>query len=359
MRLVEVVAGAQTSPEVVQVARATGEAMGKHVVEAADIPGFLVNRLNRPFFLESLRLCEERCAEVSEIDGLLRGIGFPMGPFELMDLIGIETNHAVAEGFYRQTYGEPRYRPSTLAARKIMAGELGRKTGRGWYVYDGNAGTPAPEEPLELSGGHGAGRRVIVHGELAVLTQLREALSEAGFDVLDDDVADAWLLIEARDTVAPPPPADVPRVRFLHCGSLHQLDPVAAGVHVVAPLAAVDTIETTATPATDPRAIERLEELVAALGRRTQRVGDAPGLVTGRVVAQLVNEAAFLIGDGQWIRAGRRRRVAARRQPPARAREMGAGAGPRARRPRARRAAPRARRRALPRRPFAAPAPCR
>src|SRR5919201_3392352 len=129
--------------------------MGKHVIDAADIAVFLVNRCNRPFSLEALKLLEERLATVEQIDRIARlGAGFRMGPFELMDLIGIETNHAVAESFHRATYGEPRYRPSPLAARMIAAGRLGRKTGRGWYEYpDGSAARPTDPDPPAPGGG--------------------------------------------------------------------------------------------------------------------------------------------------------------------------------------------------------------
>ena len=110
--------------------------MGKRVIEAADVAGFLVNRVNRPFSLESLKLLEEGVADIVTIDRALRlGAGFPMGAFELMDLVGLDVNHPVAESFQRQSYGEPRYRPSPLAARQVAAGRLGRKTGRGWYEY--------------------------------------------------------------------------------------------------------------------------------------------------------------------------------------------------------------------------------
>ena len=101
------------------------------------------------------------------------GAGFRMGPFELMDLIGIETNHAVAESFHRATYGEPRYRPSPLAARMIAAGRLGRKTGRGWYEYpDGASARTADPDPPAPGGGDG--RTVAILGEGTLAAGLRD-----------------------------------------------------------------------------------------------------------------------------------------------------------------------------------------
>jgi 3-hydroxybutyryl-CoA dehydrogenase len=289
MRLVEVVAGVQTAPEVVAVARATGEAMGKHVIDAADVPGFLVNRVNRPFFLEALQLVTEGVATVEQVDRTVRmGGGYRMGPFELMDLIGIETNHAVAEGFFRQTYGEPRYRPSPLAARMVAAGRLGRKTGQGWYAYpDGRPQDPAPPEA-----GGGDGRALAILGDLPVLDALREAATAAGFAVTDDP-RDAWLTVGSGTCLARIRTA---RVVLLAHGSLHATDPEAAGLHVLAPLGRL--AELTRTDATDPVSAERAEELVRCLGLHPEWVGDAAGLVLGRLVAQLANEAAFLIGEG-------------------------------------------------------------
>jgi 3-hydroxybutyryl-CoA dehydrogenase len=135
MRLVEVVAGDDSGGEALAAARAAGEAMGKHVIEAADGIGFIVNRCNRPFSLEAMRLVQERLATPAEVDRAVRRGGFRMGPFELMDLVGLDVGLAVAKSFYEQSFGEPRWRPSPLAARLVAAGRLGRKSGRGWYEY--------------------------------------------------------------------------------------------------------------------------------------------------------------------------------------------------------------------------------
>jgi 3-hydroxybutyryl-CoA dehydrogenase len=295
MRLVEVVPGVASSPRVVQVAREVGEAMGKHVIDAADVAGFLVNRVNRPFFLEALQLLQEQVATEEQIDRIVRmGGGFRMGPFELMDLIGIETNHAVAEGFHRQTFGEPRYRPSPLAARKVAAGHLGRKSGQGWYRYvDGVADKAA--DPAPPAAGGGGGRSLLVVGDLPVLDELAAAAADAGFAVARDaaEAPAPWLVVAAA-----PAQVGAPTALLLHASSLHAADPTAAGLHLVAPSSGTTLVELTSTPRTDPDAASRLEELVRALGRHPEWVGDAPGLVLGRIVGQLVNEAAFLVGEG-------------------------------------------------------------
>src|SRR5438552_5132746 len=136
MRLLEVVAGERSSERALELAHATGEAMGKTVIRANDGPGFLVNRCNRPFGLEALRLLQERVADVATIDRICRlEGGFRMGPFELMDLVGIDTGLEVSKSFFEQSFGEPRWRPSPITARHVAAGMHGRKTGRGYYAY--------------------------------------------------------------------------------------------------------------------------------------------------------------------------------------------------------------------------------
>jgi len=111
--------------------------MGKRVIDASDGPGFLVNRCGRPFGSEALRLLQERLATVEEIDRIYKvGGGYRMGPFELMDLVGIDVGYAVAQSFMELSFGEPRWKPNPLQARMVAAGRLGRKTGRGWYDYD-------------------------------------------------------------------------------------------------------------------------------------------------------------------------------------------------------------------------------
>jgi len=148
MRLLEVVAGEQSSEEALALAHATGEAMGKTVIRAKDGPGFLVNRCNRPFGLEALRLLQERIADVETIDRICRVEGgFRMGPFELMDLVGVDTGFEISKSFYEQSFGEPRWRPSPITARYVAAGRYGRKTGRGYYDYSNDPYRAADPDP--------------------------------------------------------------------------------------------------------------------------------------------------------------------------------------------------------------------
>ena len=146
MKLLEVIAADQTGERALALARETGEAMGKRVILAADGPGFLVNRCGRPFYTEALRLLQERVATHEQIDRIYRmGGGFRMGPFELMDLVGIDTGFEVAKSFTELSFGEPRWRPNPIQARMVAAGRFGRKSGRGYYDYSQDP--YRPEDP--------------------------------------------------------------------------------------------------------------------------------------------------------------------------------------------------------------------
>jgi 3-hydroxybutyryl-CoA dehydrogenase len=150
MRLVEVIAGEETDEATVVAALIVARRMGRQPVRAGDAIGFIGNRVNRPFSLEALRLVGDRVAPPDQVDRIVRiGGGYRMGPFELMDLVGVDVNFAVAKSFWEQSSGEPRWLPHPLQARLVAAGRLGRKSGRGWYDYGDGPHRPDDPEPVE------------------------------------------------------------------------------------------------------------------------------------------------------------------------------------------------------------------
>jgi 3-hydroxybutyryl-CoA dehydrogenase len=326
MRLLEVVAGEQSSGRALALADATGRAMRKTVIRASDGPGFLVNRSNRPFGLEALRLLQERIADVETIDRICRMQGgFRMGPFELMDLVGVDVGFEISKSFYEQSFGEPRWRPSPIAARYVAAGLHGRKSGRGYYSYDspgersaeGPAHRPAdPEPPTTERPAAGEGV-VVIAGTGVIAEELRHEAAQAGYEVRSphDPTGGVLPALIVECDRMPPAPAVGDRVSAVHAetpkqggahlvlcqaGSLGALDPdgSAVGFHVLAPLEQAGLVELTRTDSSSPVAAARAERFFAALGKHVTWVGDAPGLVLGRIVCQVINECAFSLGEG-------------------------------------------------------------
>lgn len=209
MRLVEVVAGARSRPETLEAAEDLARRMGKTPVRVADTPGFVVNRVARPFYGEALRMLGEGVAGVEAIDGAMRDVGFRMGPFELIDLIGVDVNFAVTRSVWEATFHEPRYQPHPIQQRLVEAGMLGRKAGHGFYVYDGDGRRlgpsegvgPAPEQPprLALPFGRdeaiaaaealGLPRAAVENGRAGILARMLAMLVNEAVFAADDGVA--------------------------------------------------------------------------------------------------------------------------------------------------------------------------
>src|SRR5690554_4252864 len=151
MKLVEVIPSIQTSSTTLETAVKIISEWQKTVAVAKDTPGFIVNRVARPFYGEALRIYEEGMASFSEIDKAMKDVGgFKMGPFELMDFIGNDVNYTVTETVFEAFYFDPRYKPSFTQKRFSEAGYLGRKSGRGYYDYSENAKNPEPQKDEEL-----------------------------------------------------------------------------------------------------------------------------------------------------------------------------------------------------------------
>jgi 3-hydroxybutyryl-CoA dehydrogenase len=135
MKLVEVVNGAATSQQTVDLLVSLATKLSKHPVVAQDSPGFIVNRVARHFYVESLKIVEENVSDFKTVDELMRSAGFKMGPFELMDLIGVDVNFSVTSSMFNSFHQDPKFRPSRIQQQKVNAGHHGRKSGKGFYDY--------------------------------------------------------------------------------------------------------------------------------------------------------------------------------------------------------------------------------
>jgi 3-hydroxybutyryl-CoA dehydrogenase len=307
MELLEVVAGEQSSPDALALARSVGERMGKRVILARDGPGFLANRCARPFGMEALKLFSDQVADHRTIDRVIRmGGGFRMGPFELADLVGIDVGFEVSKSFWEQSFHEPRWRPSLVQTRMVQAGRFGRKAGRGYYEYpeDGDYRDDDPDPPA--AGGAG---RVAIEGEGRLADDLRELAEEVGYDVrfVDEfEQGEAELLVDCSVGRSPlDAPADAGSASAVVCilcvdGSLAELDlqGTAIGFHALPPLSESRLVELTRSSGASEATARHAESFFRSLGKHVEWVGDAPGLVLGRIVCQLINEASFAVSEG-------------------------------------------------------------
>ena len=321
--LVEVVRAAQTSQQTMESLVGLVQALGKTPVVTGDTPGFIVNRVARPFYGEALRLLGEGVADAATIDRIVRGSGFRMGPFKLMDLIGIDVNTAAMQSLYAQTFGEPRYRPHWLQMQKVAEGALGRKSGRGFYEYKNEGGGNKDEsggmkdEKAKADIGGGSGRVLISEGSWA--PGLAELCEQTGYEV--DSVPDpehppiACFVVAGRQEEAArlaawydqSLPPEVPLL--IQCADL-TLSEAATWVQRKQRLIGFDGLFFASGQAATMVSLgiagrEDAEQLMGHLGKALVWINETPGLVLPRIVCQLANEAAFAelegVADGATI----------------------------------------------------------
>lgn len=186
MALVEVIAGVLTSSDWAAAALELVRRLGKTPVAAPDRPGFLVNRIARPYYGEALRMVDEGTASMAAVDAVMEAAGFPMGPFRLMDLVGVDVNLAVTESVYRQTFEDPRYRPHPVQVAMVQAGRLGRKSGGGFYDGPHTGGEPS------LGARAGETARGLVLGSARFRAAWAAVASEAPWTTVEDAGAGPW-----------------------------------------------------------------------------------------------------------------------------------------------------------------------
>ena len=303
MRLVEVVSGLATEPAVADAIQLLAQDWGKTAVHAKSTPGFIVNRIARPFYAEALALLQEQAATPAVLDACVRGAGFRMGPCELMDLIGHDTNLAVTQSVYEANFFDKRYQPSLVQREMVDGGLLGRKSGRGFYRYpegaargaDGDAGaTPLPAVPL------------VLHGEGATADLLAARLAAAGLGFTRepaDAAGDTGLRIGDGHLMLTDGRCAIERAQAAGSADVALFDwPVGpAGAPSTTPVAA---LAWTAAAQASPEFVARAAEVLRALGWLPQRVADVPGLVVARTIAMLVNEASDAVEQGVCDAAG-------------------------------------------------------
>ncbi|MBD8722946.1 3-hydroxyacyl-CoA dehydrogenase [Oxalobacteraceae sp. CFBP 13708] len=287
--LVEIVSGKATAPEVADTLFATALAWHKVPVRCASTPGFIVNRVARPFYGEALRLLADCAASAATIDAILRDVGgFRMGAFELMDLIGHDVNYAVTKSVYDALYQDPRYKPSLLQKDLVDAGWLGRKSGTGFYAYGDNAVRPAPVVAQDAP----RPAQVIVEGDLGVAAPLIQLAHDAGLAVTVSQAAAGRALLWI-DGVAIALTDGRSALQRLADG-----DPAGIVFDLAFDYRNGGAIALAAADLAQDGAMQTATGFFQALGKRVLIVDDVPGMVVMRTVAMLGNEAADVVQQG-------------------------------------------------------------
>ncbi len=319
MALVEIVCADATSDETLTRAQAFVAKLGKTAVVTEDTPGFIVNRVARPYYLQAMHAFESGVAPVEDLDALARGIGFRMGPFELMDLIGLDINLATSQSIYART-GEERLAPVAVQRQMVAEGRLGRKSGAGFYDYA--SGPPAHHDAAPAPVARNEDEHVVLLGYGGVADEIFELLAQAyehvtrveSDELLDELPVDATILIDIGDgasdrsatlravagMVAPEAVifADAYATDLAACGRAIVGPERLVGYGVLGALESQAAVEIVDTDAVSDDALELAQDLFESLGRRTVLVEDRVGLFLGRVIASIVNEAVAAVDDG-------------------------------------------------------------
>ena len=289
MKLVEIVSGLATAKAVADTLYATAAAWGKTPVHARSTPGFIVNRVARPYYAEALRIVHEGGGDCATIDAVMRDAGgFRMGPFELMDMIGHDVNFAVTRSVWQAFYNDPRFTPSLMQQELVEAGFLGRKAGRGFYDYREGAVRPEPQ----LAVAQCVPAEIVLHGDSAAAHAIADRLFERKIvhswgEATDGRIAEVGgavvFVTDGRSATQRAAEAGIENVVLidlaLDYGSATRIA-VGAAINCWAP------------------AVGAAIGMLQAAGFAVCRLCDTPGLAVMRTVAMLANEAADAVNQG-------------------------------------------------------------
>ncbi len=303
MKLVEVVSGLQTDAPVAEGIFELSRAWGKTPVHAKSTPGFIVNRIARPYYAETLALLLEQGATPQVLDACLKGAGFRMGPCELMDLIGHDTNFAVTNSVYEANFCDKRYQPSLVQREMVAGGLLGRKSGRGFYRYAAGSSGPAPL-PVAVHEAPATARQVTVHGIGPIADHLEHAaiaaLAPQGWGPARELASD-WvgLSIDGAQLVL----TDGRTAQQL-AHDLGAADVAVFDRPLLQPIAPGTALAYAVAPGAHAAWRTQAGAWLAALGFTPLPLADAPGLVVARTIAMLINEGADAVLQGVCDTAG-------------------------------------------------------
>jgi 3-hydroxybutyryl-CoA dehydrogenase len=286
MALVEVVSGLHTSPKAAQAIEQLATAWGKVPVHARSTPGFIVNRIARPYYAEALMLLQEQAAPPQVLDALLRSAGFRMGPCELMDLIGHDTNFSVTQSVFEAYFYDRRFTPSGVQKEMVDGGLLGRKSGRGFYTYPQGAPalTPVHSTFVQIPD------RIVLHGLGPHIVQWSQSLAQNLPQVAIEHQAHSdWIGLALPNG----------RVQLTDGRTAYQVAQDCGQAHVSVMDETPLNSQALAYASTGSAAWAKdTEAVLCALGYSPYGVADTPGLVVARTLAMLVNEAADAVLHG-------------------------------------------------------------
>ncbi|WP_317204838.1 3-hydroxyacyl-CoA dehydrogenase PaaH [Janthinobacterium sp.] len=299
MALVEVISGLATDAAVAATVHATAAAWGKSPVHAKSTPGFIVNRVARPFYAEALRLLNEGAGDAATIDAVLREAGgFRMGPFELMDLIGHDINFSVTQSVFQAYFNDPRFTPSVLQQEMVNAGFLGRKAGRGFYQYGEGAPAPLPHTEAPQAKPEFLSYSVAAGADGGVSDVLARRFAAAGFE-------------PARRPAAPDGQGDTAPAFHCNGAAIYLSDgrsateraranqhPDTVLFDLALDYATATRVALSCADQCSPAAYQAAVGLFQAAGFAVSRLDDVAGLAVMRSVAMLANEAADAVNQG-------------------------------------------------------------